>query len=191
MNYNHRTKKPLVDAEVLQALQLGDHRAYDKIYLCYKEPVEQFLVKLLGSHDEASDVVQELFITLWERRENIDPHGNIKGYLFTIAKNAAFKRIAQKKLRCSQSDVADSLRHNDTTPDSTIIARDTRLLIEIAVSNMPAARRQVFSLYLDGLSYDEIAERLSIAKGNVQKHISRARIDLRELLYLVAFFLMS
>lgn len=190
MSDNHQTKKSIVNTDVLQALQAGDHRAYDKIYLCYKEPIEQFLVKLLGSREDAGDVLQELFITVWEKRESIDPNGNIKGYLFTIARNAAFKCIAQKKLRYSGEGIAGELLPDDLTADSKLIARDTRLLIEIAINSMPAARREVITLYREGLSYDEIAERLAITKGNVQKHISRARIDLRELLGLVTFFLL-
>lgn len=175
-----------VSHEVLTALRNGDHRAYDIVYLSYKDSLELFLTKLTGSHEDAREILQQIFIILWHRRESIDPTGNIKGYLFTIAKNTTLKFFEQRKRFRELTPFDDSLHlAENASADDAIIAEDTRLLLEIAVNNLPRQRREVYKLSFEGLSYDEIAARLDITPANARKHLSLARKQLSEVLRLI------
>lgn len=84
-----------VTVELLEALRDGDHEAYKTVYLHYRGPIENFLYKLLRSREEAEEIAQHVFMTLWERRAELDPSKNIRTLLYTIARNAVvnlFKR---------------------------------------------------------------------------------------------------
>ena len=62
-----------VTVELLEALRDGDHEAYKTVYLHYRGPIENFLYKLLRSREEAEEIAQHVFMTLWERRAELDP----------------------------------------------------------------------------------------------------------------------
>lgn len=177
-----------ITPEVVKSFCEGDHHAFETIYLHYVDSLSKFMVKLLGSYEDGEEVTQKVFIKLWENRSKVDPGRNIKSYLFTIAKNAALDHI---KKRVPSYDISDREWEADKNyvADQTLIAHETKLLIDIAINNMPRNRKEVFKLYEEGLSYNEIAERLHISVDNAQQHISRARKDIKELIGLIALFL--
>lgn len=185
-NIQHENK---VTPEVVLAIRQGDEDAYRLAYYRYRNDLLQFLLRLTGSREESEDILQTVFIQLWENRERLDPDKNFKSYLFTICKNAALHYLRDSRRYEVSSLLPDIPYDSGEETDQEMITRETRLLIEIAVSNMPENRKAVFTLYQEGLTYEEIADRLQMTQPNVRKHIMRARNDLRELLGLIAFFL--
>ena len=184
-------REPAVTPEVVASLRNGMHEAFDTVYLHYKKPVTLFIYKLTGSAEETEEIVQEVFVNIWAKRDQIDVTKNIKNYLFTIAKNTALKKIyrgnvAGHRLSGRELEIPDMM---DT--DALLRERDLKLLMEIAVGRMPEMRRNVFELYRTrNLSNEEIANELNISKENAQKHLSRARKDIKDLLASIVFFLM-
>lgn len=179
----------IVDSTVLEALRNGDHSAFKITYLYYVNPLQRFVTSLTGSFEDAEEVVQTVFIKLWEIRERIDPSRNIKSYLFAISRNAALDFLRAR--RPSGAIEGMEALEDDYRPDSGMIASETQRLIDVAVENMPKKRREVFNLYLQGLSHQEIADKLDITEGNVRQYILRARNDIKGLMGVIAFFLMS
>ena len=189
---NRQTSPPVITREVVEALRAGDHNAYAKVFLYYQSPLENFILKLTGSREDAEELFQEVFIDLWEKRAKIDPSKNIKSYLYTIAKNAALNHNRAKgKFNGLITGYEFTVVEDVIAADSEIITRETQLLLEIAVGNMPHLRSEIYKMYLDGLSYDEIADKIGISKGNVQRQISNARKDVSELIYLITFFMIQ
>lgn len=173
---------------VVEALHNGSHEAYDIVYMTYYAALKEFLSRLIGSAEDGKELTQMTFITLWEKREQIDPEKSIKGYIFTIAKNTALKYLRERKKFPGDSTDTGSLQlSNNFTPADNIIAEDTRLLIELSVNNMPKQRQEVYKLIADGHSYEEVAAILSITPENARKHFSLARKNLNDVLK--AFFL--
>lgn len=185
------SKEPKVTKETLRALRKGDPEAYKTLYLHYKRPLELFLHRLTGSANDAADITQETFVTIWEIHEKIDPSKNIKSYLFTIARNMALQNIRKRKFQPDSltSAYEDTLTDNHTSMDE-IVASETELLVEVAIANMPAKRREVFNLYRQGKSYDQIAEELGITSTNVRQQVFNARKELEDIMMLIAFFFM-
>lgn len=181
------TTSGAVTPETVRRLSEGDHEAYETIYLHYVNPLLRFMAKFTGSYEEGEEVVQDVFVRLWGNRHRVDPTRNIKSFLFTIARNAALDRI-KKKHRFSDVADYDTDAGGGYIADEKMIAKDTRLLIEIAVGNMPRNRREVFRMHQEGLSYSEIAQRLNISVDNAQQYVSRARKDIKEILTLILFF---
>jgi len=177
--------KTLPCDEKLIELRNGSHSAYREIYLTYKDSIRYFLQKLLGSADEAEDLTQTIFVNVWEKRDTLDPTKSIKSYLFSTARNSALNFFRHQKVHhrfINNEMYQDEL---DYDSDEAMIAEETACLIEIAVSRMPKTRREVFTLSrVEGLSNDEIAQKLNMSKDTVYQHISQALRDIREVLAL-------
>ena len=177
--------------QTLVNLRNGNHQAFQDIYLTYKESIEFFLQKLLGSSDEAKELTQSIFVNLWEKREMIDPQKNMKSFLFSIARNAALNFFKHQKVhdRFVQSEMQnDSL---DYDSDEAMVMKEAQILIEIAISRMPKVRRQVFEMSrFQELSNDEIAKRLNISKDTVYSHISNAMRDIKKILIIYILLVM-
>jgi len=180
----------VISVVVVDALRQGEHKAFEKVYVHYRKPLVSFVYRLVGEQEKADGIVQDVFADLWEKRERIDPSKSIKSYLFTIAKRTAFKHIFKKGVLEEYTDLLDENVPEYTGIEDLLEAKETQLLIDLAVSNMPKLRREIFTLYRDGDDVDTIAAKLNIKKENVYNHLSRARSEIRELLTLIAFFML-
>jgi RNA polymerase sigma-70 factor (ECF subfamily) len=173
----------IITPETLRALKEGNEQAFEAVYLRYVSSVRNFLSALVRSDEAGMELTQESFVALWERRENIDPEKNISGYLHTIAKNNALKFLNRRK----NSNV-EELSDADDTPnpavaDSLLVAGEMEILMDIAISEMPTKRRKIFELSRkDGLSNQEIADKLNISKNTVENHVTSALKNLRMVL---------
>lgn len=172
-----------ITRDTIVDLRLGKCEAYDIVYRTYKRLLEEFLTKLMDSREDAKEIIQDVFVNLWIKREQIDPDKNFKTYLFTIARNAAFNYFDSKRYFKGVSADLELLYITDgTTPDQFVIAKETEFLINLAVKNMPLLRRKVYQLKYDGLSYEEISRRLHISEESARKHLSRARMNIKALM---------
>lgn len=180
-----------VSPDVIRALRDGDENAYIKVYNSFVDPLKRFLICLIGSAEDGEELLQEVFIKIWESRENIDPEKNIKSYIFSIARNKALNFFRSNKgyeLLDKDIDVAAGDYY---VADQAMIARDTELLIEIAVESMPRQRKEVFRMYQNGMDYEQIAAKMDITVPNVRKYVMRARNDIKDVMAVMAFFLFT
>jgi RNA polymerase sigma-70 factor (ECF subfamily) len=154
------------------------------IYIHFKTPLVHFLVSLLKDKQEAEDIAQETFITLWENRETLDSRRNVRSLLFVIARNKVINLFNRNQVG---KHYATEVERTGTEPSANsedeLIAQETELLIDLVVNRMPEMRRDVFALsYYQGLSNNEISERLNMSKENVANHIARAKRELKKIL---------
>lgn len=176
---------------LLDALRRGDQQAFEAVYLRYVASLGEFLSALVRSSEVGSELTQDVFVTLWERRENIDPDKNISGYLYTIAKNHAFKFLNRRKnTPVREIEQADGVAESLDPPDRAMLAAELGQIVDQAVGRMPAQRRRIFELSRQqGLSNAEIALQLGISKSTVENHITSALKDLREVIGLMVALL--
>ena len=189
--YTTPEERRIITPGLLKCLREGDHEAYRTVYMHYSTPLTHFLTALTRSVEEAKEITQDVFVKLWEKRESVDPGRNIRTYLYTMAKNAVMNHFDhnQVKQRFQQSAfVADN--QANYASDEILIARETEILIELAVSRMPKKRREVFELSRkEGMSNEMIAQKLHLSKETVAAHLSYARKDIREVIALLLLFL--
>lgn len=163
------------EKEQLLRLISGDVDAFDRIYWKYQHAVYRNALKLARGESEAEDILQEVFISLWEKREAIDPTRSVAGWLFVASYNRSVN-VLKKKLR--ESLAIDNLSFEETDQEakseSEIVSLQINLLNE-AISKLPKQKRRVFELCkLQGKTYEEAAHEMNISKHTVKEYLSEA-----------------
>jgi len=181
----------MTDFELVSLLKEDDHAAYREIYFRYTGILFSHAFSKLQDRDEAKDVVQEVFSTLWSKRSTIQFQLNISGYLYVTLRNKILNIIAHRKVK---TEYISSLQHylNEVNSNTDFLARTNQLkiIIEDEISKMPVRMREIFELSRKNhLSHREIAEKLGISEKTVKDHVNNALRRLRLKLGLVNYFL--
>lgn len=167
---------------MISRLRDGDMTAFDVVYRNYSKKLYSFAFCLLKDHEQSEELVQDVFVTLWEKRDQINPDLQFDHYLFTICYNSVRKFFRRKKM---EDRVREYLLKN--TPESlsvtsnTVIYNELLDLVERTAEKLPPRRRAVFQLSRrEGLPIKEIAERLNISARTAETHLSKALKFIRE-----------
>ena len=167
--------------ELLLQLSNGNPVAFEKIYYLYSLKLLNALLKLVKSEEVAQEILQDVFLKVWENRKIIDPEKSFRSYLFTIAENKAydFFRKATRDKKLYETLMVAATEHYDHIETDFFSREDTRIL-EMAISALPPQRQLVFRLSkLEELSYDEISKRLGISVSTISDHIVKANKSIR------------
>jgi RNA polymerase sigma-70 factor, ECF subfamily len=160
----------------IEALKMGDRSAFERIYHCFGPKLHAFTRKLVHNKEDAEEVVQEVFLKLWERKHFLDPEQHFDSYLFRIAKNLVYNKArhqvyeqAYGKYLTGQDEALQN------TTQHQIEYQELNHLLEETYTTMPPTRKQVFMMSrLEGLSNGEIAEQLQTSNSNIENHINKA-----------------
>ncbi|MFN8518181.1 MAG: sigma-70 family RNA polymerase sigma factor [Chloroflexota bacterium] len=187
------------DAELMTAVTRGDAAALSVLYDRHAAVVYRTAFRRLGDRQTAEEVVQDVWLTLWERAGMFDPRqGSLAGWLMTIARNRATDRMRSLGRRPGALPLSAVLA-SDGDPDRVVtdrsvlaagrVAGDPALMVDelalretmtAALAALPADERTVLELgYYGELSQSEIAERLGIPLGTVKTRTRRALLRLR------------
>ncbi|GGC17051.1 DNA-directed RNA polymerase sigma-70 factor [Parapedobacter defluvii] len=167
---------------VLSQLRDGSYEAFEYIYHRYKVRLAASMLRLLKSTDLVDDLLQELFVRLWEHRESINPEQPIKAYLFRIAENLVydtFRRLS--KDRRLQDQLFHAMEEIGADIEKQFFMQEDRQAIEAVIAMLPPKRRQVFTLCkLESKSYEEVSSLLNISLSTVNDHIYKANQFLKQ-----------
>lgn len=173
------------DRELLAFLQKGDETAFTTLYLRYWDKLFYLAGKKLDDLSEAENIVQDIFLDIWRRREKLAIYDNIDGYLVVAVKyriiNAQAKRSRQEAMG---KQVARQVSEADHSTEHQIAFDALLDLLQEKISRLPEKCRMAFSLREEGLSQREIASRMDISEKTVEMHVSRALKSLRTVLRL-------
>jgi RNA polymerase sigma-70 factor (ECF subfamily) len=168
---------------VLSRLKSGDEEAFQYFFLRLKTPLFHFIRRMIGSVSDAEDICQETFTTLWLKRESVDEEGNIKSFLFGIAKYLVWNHMRTAKRREFIFNEAGFDINEGISPEIIMQLKETELLAEYAISKLPTRTRQIYRLhYYDNLSNEQIARSLEISPENIRTHLYLARKTIREII---------
>lgn len=162
---------------LLSRLQQGEMAAFDQLYWHYQKAVYQNALKLTHDTQIAEDIVQEVFISLWEKRDSIDASRPVGGWLFVSSYNRAINAL-KKKLREAKAiqKMGEAAEMNE--PDLSGIQY---AILEKAILTLSPQKRRVFELCkLQGRSYEEAAREMNISKHTVKEYLSSAISAIKE-----------
>ncbi|MNR19522.1 ECF RNA polymerase sigma factor SigW [compost metagenome] len=166
----------LNDAELTTLLCQADRSAYAEIYKRYRGLLYVYACKIFKDEDEAEDVVQEIFIYLWKRKETLLLNSKLSLYLYGAVRHKFFNKLDHEKVRATyRASLSAFIDSGAYTTDDLLREKELIFLIEKEVLLLPAKMREVFELSRKGyLSHKEIAERLNISDKTVKKQMNNA-----------------
>ncbi len=184
--------KDLKPSDIVPLLQSGDATAFETIYRLYANNLYIFACSYISDKITAEDIVQEVFVTLWDHRKTIQIKSNVHGYLFRMVKNRCldYLRKPQKTISIEGEEVDERRINYQALQDegaSLLIESELEKSIHDAIELLPDSCRAVFlKIRIDGMKYREAANELNISVKTVESHMTKAlkhlRVHLKEFL---------
>ena len=175
--------------EVLEALcrrlSRSDRAAFEKVFRLLRDDLVRYTRSIVGSTPVANDLVQDVFVALWETRETLDPSLSLKAFVYRMARNASYRHLRDSRTHTRKHK---EIRHNHDVESLNGTLREPPLDGELLaarmrtwISELPDRQREalVLSRY-HGLSHKEIASLMQISPRTVNNHIMRALEHLHE-----------
>jgi RNA polymerase sigma-70 factor (family 1) len=191
MEYSLTTYSNLKDEELLQLLRFGDHTAYEELYRRYWAILFRHARKMLSNDEEAKDLVQDLFATLWNKAAELIIQSSFSAYLYGMVRYKVFDLIDKRKVQKHHLQSLENFIHRgECTTDHTVRENELSKIIEREISMLPSKMREVFELSRKShFSYQQISTHLQISDQTVKKQIYNALKILRFKLGSICLFL--
>jgi RNA polymerase sigma-70 factor (ECF subfamily) len=177
------------DAELLASVRLGDRDAFRALYERFAPEVLALCERILHSRADAEDAVADIFWEVWQRRERYDAsRGSPRTYLMTLGRSRAIDRLRSYRARPDMDDKrrADGelvLAAEGPSPQESAASVELRSRVAAAMADLNDRQRQAMELaYFEGLSHQQVAERLAAPLGTVKTHIRQGLAKLRAVL---------
>lgn len=178
-----------VEKSTLKALKRGQIKEFEKIYRLYNGWVYHFICAIIKNSNIAKDLTQDVFLLIWDKRENINCDENFEGYLFKISKNMVYHYIKRELLLQNYLGKREEIEEGNISYIENDL--DTKFFedyIMKLINELPEARRRIFILYWKAdMSYREIATKLSISEKTVSTQVQRSIHFLRARMGKIAF----
>jgi len=170
------------DRQLVESLKKGDLFAFDQLFSKYSKKLYYFANGYLDSKEDAEGLVQEVFLIVWEKRKELKEHLSFNAFLYTVTFNAIRKYFRKKSREKKYLD--KYLEDFDENHNETVTDIEYNNLCELAnksIEKLPEKRKMIFRLSRhEGLTSEEIANRLHISKKTVENQIHQALKFLRE-----------
>jgi RNA polymerase sigma-70 factor (family 1) len=183
--------KTLSDKELVDLLKTSDHSAFNEIYHRYFQVLFIHACQKLSDEEKAKDVIQEIFATLWFKRDMDLQIKNLPAYLFTAVRNKVFDIYAHETVQQKHLDSLETFLSSNqpVSTDYRIREKELQTYIDKQIDALPSKMKAVFELSRRGqLSHEEIADQLQTNTNNVSKHINGALKILRTKFDMLFFF---
>jgi RNA polymerase sigma-70 factor (ECF subfamily) len=173
------------DTEVFQGLRSGNLIALGILYERYGEIVYRVALRMLGNAQEAEDLTQEVFLSLWSGGAYDSQRGSMLVFLTTLTRSKAIDR--HRQIRAQWQRIQRWLRNFPPESGSTLMdkvaLKEMSCRVHEAIAELPANQQQVLEMaYYDGLSQSEISEALNMPVGTVKTYKRKGLLKLREIL---------
>lgn len=166
----------LIDHKLVALLKEGNKEAFAQIYQRYWMVMYMHALKMLKNEDDARDIVQEIFTSLWMKGRSINADVNLAAYLFVATKNKVFDLITHQRVRMDYlGSLSAFAGENSNQTLARIEEKELLQALQYEIEQLPAKMRQVFEMRVnEHLTYTEIAAKLNISDKTVKKQISNA-----------------
>ena len=169
------------DRKLAALLQQGDEYAYTEIFQRYKVLLYKHAYRLLEDEEEANDIISDLFLALWQKRESLNLQVSLSSYLYGSIRNRVFDLMTHQKVVVRYLDsIREFIEQGHYETDERIRAKELAAIIESEIAALPPKMREVFELSRRGeFSYKEIGEIMNITEGTVKQQVHNAVKTLR------------
>jgi RNA polymerase sigma-70 factor (ECF subfamily) len=179
------------EAVLFEDIKKGDEKAFERLFHSYYSHLCLFAEHYVRNRAEAEEIVQDTFVSIWEKKDKISITTSVKNYLFRSVKNSSLNYLKHNQIKNQYAEKLISESSQEDSDDSGFIETGLLLKIEDCINSLPEKRQEVFRLSREeGLKYREIAEKLNISVKTVETHMGLAIKTLREKLKQFSSFIL-
>lgn len=172
------------DKAALTLLRMGKPKGLQILFESYFDEVCRYTYILIGDEETTKDIVQQIFVDLWENRQSLYIHTSCKSYLYTTAKNRSLNHIRKQHRMLSFEVIETEHKHgNEHELENIIDAKELDQMLKQSIESLPPQCREIFRLKIEeNLSYRKIAQQLSLSEKTIENQMGIAYKKLRLLL---------
>jgi len=172
-----------LDHQLMNRIKAGESLAYDTLFKKYYAYLCMIVYRMIQDKSAAEDVVQDVMLELWKKRESIEIKNAVKSYLHRSVRNKTLNRIRDNRMKFEGDEQLLEVPSGESSPIQMMQGEDLAQTLQKTYEKLPEKCRIVFSLVkYEGLSYKEAAEQLEISVKTVENQISKALKIFREVL---------
>jgi len=170
------------DRQLIDRIKCGDDSAFLEVYKRYSGVLYVFACRIADDENQAEDIVQEVFLSLWDHRFSFQLQGSLSSYLYSAVRYRFLDWVDKQRVRQNYiQGFGQWLSQEPISADSTLLTEELETLIQEALSHLPPTMRRVFELsYKEQLTNQEIAELISLSEKTVRNNLSGALKALRQ-----------
>jgi RNA polymerase sigma-70 factor (ECF subfamily) len=162
------------NSDLILLIQKDDQVAFYNLYERYCRRLYGFVFRYIKQKEDAEEIVQEVFVKIWESRNKIDAYSSFESFLFTIAYNTTISLLRKRTSEKKYLEHLQSLQHPDDLPDliDEIHFNELNERVQLLLNELTPRQKEIYHLSREeGLSHDEIAKKLDISVNTVKKHM--------------------
>lgn len=168
-------------AESSQITSIRSKKDFEEVFYTYHADLCFFAHKMLGDEEDAKNIVQEVFIEIWEKRNSFEITQSIKAYLYRSVNNRCLNHLKHLTVRKKHAEYSLRMAEETESPTDHLEYRELEADVSDALNSLPEQCRKVFLMSrMENLKYKEIAEKLDISQKTVEVHMGKALRILRE-----------
>ncbi|MBN1415128.1 MAG: RNA polymerase sigma-70 factor [Bacteroidales bacterium] len=170
------------DTVMMESIQSGDLQVFEVFFRAYYQPLCYYALRYVSSPDVAEEIVQDLFYTIWEKREELNITTSLKAYIYTATHNRCMKYLNHRKIEQKYEKHYRNVSTDQYEPavDPTSM-HEIQRIINQTLDSLPEKCSRIFRLNrFEGLRYIDIAKKLSISVKTVEANMGRALKILRK-----------
>lgn len=174
----------LSDSLLVTKIRQNDKDAFKSLYDRYSRKIYFFSLKYISDTAEVEDLVQSVFINVWQSRKSLDPDNSVKSYIYKAAVNYIYNYLKRKKIqnRFIESQIQKDETHSNLTYEQ-VFFHDLERTINTVIETLPAQQQKIFQLNrTEGLTEQEIAKKLDLSVRTVENQTYRALKKIKAIL---------
>lgn len=183
--------------ELLPGLQSGDEKAFSQVFLLLYPPLCQFAEKFVGDACDAENIVEDIFLKLWDRALLFNDEEHLKAFLYRSIRNAClnFLKVSKRAFERNTAFAKEQGEYDEATYLTEITRTEIIAELYAAISELPAqARKVIIKTYIEGQSNQEVADELGLSINTVKNHkqnglaLLRSKLPDESYLIFILFF---
>ena len=173
------------EIQLLEGLIKGNEAAFKQIYINYQGKLYQLALKFVKSEELAKEIVQDVFVKVWENRSHINMELSFAAFIFKIAHNHIFNVLKRaSKVASIKNEILATAELAYNYTENEVISAEYEMLATDAIEQLPPQRKLIFKLCrTEGKSYEEVSGTLGISKSTVRDHMVKAITSIKDYLH--------
>jgi len=174
----------LTDILLISKIKSGDIQSFKEVFDTYYAPLLIYSTCIVGDSDEAEEIVEQLFYTIWKNHKELPLLRSLNAYLYGAVRNQSLQYLSHKNVQrtfVEKSKAGDEPDTYDIDPQKQMEINELESLVNTTIDKLPERRRIIFRLHrFEGVKYDKIASQLQISVKTVEAEMTKALKTMRE-----------